>query len=585
MVATQHLYSMNNVMMELNLIPSETGKDILIKEMLAPEDHLKIQLLPSIDDFIKKNPSTKQISSPIFFTRPGQPDPDGLLSNEIFGLTKDERSGIWGYIDLIDNFIHPLVYKKLIRSDRRFRDIIHGNKYYIIDNGELIENENGNTGIVWLKKHFKEIKLKATGSDKRDNVIKFIKLNEDRMFMNKFLVLPAYYRDVNTQGEGKVSVGEINQLYSSLIIATRSIQETEEFGLNVADSVRGRIQEIILAIYDWFCGNNNDALEGATGLSKKMGLIKRAGQSKTADYGSRLVLSAPELKVEKVDDIMVDIQHSGIPLASVCANYAPYMIFYVKRFFENEFAPGTTIDIIRKNGAVEQHKVTDPMIVFSEDRIVEELERYIHGYANRFIPIEIPIEGIKGSVYLKFKGRYTDLDQKVTDEEPGQSSLINRRMTWCDLFYMAACEATFDKTVLITRYPIDSMYNQFPTKIVVTSTKETEPVEFNGKFYKYYPIIREEDIGSNTSNRFIDTLWLSNLMLKAIGGDYDGDTASVKGVYTKEANQELMDYMDSKLNYIGFDGSVIRTTTNEAIQSIFNLTRVLNPNDLDEMKF
>ena len=35
--------------------------------------------------------------------------------------------------------------------------------------------------------------------------------------------------------------------------------------------------------------------------------------------------------------------------------------------------------------------------------------------------------------------------------------------------------------------------------------------------------IREEDIGSNTSNRFIDTLNICNLQLKAIGGDYDGE--------------------------------------------------------------
>ena len=38
-------------------------------------------------------------------------------------------------------------------------------------------------------------------------------------------------------------------------------------------------------------------------------------------------------------------------------------------------------------------------------------------------------------------------------------------------------------------------------------------------FYKYYPKIREEDIGIDTSNKFIDTLQLSNLYLPGIGGD------------------------------------------------------------------
>lgn len=43
---------------------------------------------------------------------------------------------------------------------------------------------------------------------------------------------------------------------------------------------------------------------------------------------------------------------------------------------------------------------------------------------------------------------------------------------------------------------------------------------YNGQFYKYYPVIRTEDINTNTSNTFIDTLMISNLMLSAIGGDY-----------------------------------------------------------------
>ena len=32
----------------------------------------------------------------------------------------------------------------------------------------------------------------------------------------------------------------------------------------------------------------------------------------------------------------------------------------------------------------------------------------------------------------------------------------------------------------------------------------------NGKFYPWYPSFEQKDIGSNTSNKFIDTLSLSN---------------------------------------------------------------------------
>ena len=45
----------------------------------------------------------------------------------------------------------------------------------------------------------------------------------------------------------------------------------------------------------------------------------------------------------------------------------------------------------------------------------------------------------------------------------------------------------------------------------------------NGTFYRWYPKIREDDVGSNTSNRFIDTLNISNLVLGGMGADYDGE--------------------------------------------------------------
>ena len=38
-------------------------------------------------------------------------------------------------------------------------------------------------------------------------------------------------------------------------------------------------------------------------------------------------------------------------------------------------------------------------------------------------------------------------------------------------------------------------------------------------FYKSYPYIRQEDIGTNTSNLFIDSLNISNLYLDGIGGE------------------------------------------------------------------
>jgi len=329
-------------------------------------------------------------------------------------------------------------------------------------------------------------------------------------------VIPAFFRDINTD-RGYIGVGDINKLYNSLIIATRSLKDTADFGLSMTNATNGRIQEILLQIYNWFTDEPN--------LSKKKGIIRRANLSKTTDYASRLVLSASDLRVETVGDLMVDMDRSAVPLASICTNFFPFISFYIRRFFETEFGGDTGYAYIEKaTGKIKQLKVKNTLSEFSDARIKKELDRFMRGYSNRFIPIEIPNEEGK-LIYMSFKGRiyqgkFVDNKDKEDDDSIGKSVLLDRRLTWCDIFYIAAVEVSKDKRILITRYPIDSSQNQFPTNVIVSSTKETEPILYDNVYYKYYPKIREEDIGSNTSNRFIDTMRMSNLYLPSTGADF-----------------------------------------------------------------
>ncbi len=471
--------------------------------------HLMFELL-DVKKLVQVN-DLKEITSPIFFIRDGIPTPDGLLSNEIFGITKDDRSNIFAFIDLNDVFIHPLCYKIWCKMDSRVREIVHGTKKFIVNSkGDFEENEKGDNGVAFIKKNIDNIKIKSTESVKRDENIKFLMNNKDKMFIKQCVVIPAFFRDVNTN-QGYIGVGDINKLYNSLIIAARSLRDTADYGLSMANVTKGRIQEILLQIYTWFVDEPN--------LSKKHGIIRRANLTKTTDYASRLVLSAPNLRVEKVDDMMVTLDQSAVPLASICTNFFPFMIFYIRRFFENEFTGTSSYKYTDKNtGEIKELKLKDPLSEFTDDRIKKELDRFMRGFSNRFTYILVPNEEGK-RVALQFKGRvYQGKYVEADDDKIGHSVLVDRFLTWCDIFYMAAVEVTRDKKILITRYPIDSSQNQFPTNIVVSSTKETEPILYNDTFYNYYPRIRQEDIETNTSNKFVDTLRISNLYLPAIGG-------------------------------------------------------------------
>lgn len=129
------------------------------------------------------------------------------------------------------------------------------------------------------------------------------------------------------------------------------------------------------------------------------------------------------------------------------------------------------------------------------------------------------------------------------------------------------------------------MYNQFPSMVRVSSTKDTEPMIINNTFYKTYPKIREKDIENNTSNKFIDTLNMNNAYLNGIGGDYDGDQVSLKGIFSEEANKELREFMNSKISYINFGGENVKVGTNETVQALYSLTLVLPDTKLTDPVF
>lgn len=557
-----------------------------------PNSTLKIELLDQ-NKFIKNN-ECKQITNPTFFGSNGAPTPDGLLSNEIFGITQTDRSGIFGYIDLTEYFIDPSCYKVLCKLDKKFKAIVHGTETFSInEEGQLVPDENGGTGIKWLKKNFDKLSFFKQGNKSiiRDIRAKFIVLNHKngRMWINKYIVIPPYYRDVNTSGK-YTGVGQINTLYVHLITASRSLKENNDYGLSMADTTCARIQNTLVCIYDWFCGNNNPNLQDkGTGMSKKFGLIRRANMSKTSDYSSRLVLSAPELKVESKDDLMVDLDRSAIPLAAVAADFYPFMMFHMRRFFEQEFQNINVYPVIGPDGKMYHLPIKDPMYAFNDDELKARLKEFLYSYDNRFIPVEVPVDweaaGIKPFVKegqgipMMFKGTFEPHEEKFGDLNKVVEPAFMRPLTWCDVIYIAAKASSKDKICSITRYPFDGYFNTIYTGIEVSSTKETEHIYLNGEYYKFYPKIRANEILQPTGNKFVDTLQMCNLYLKGAGADYDGDTASVKGSFYIETNEEQKKFVRSKANFINTGVSNIRVSSNESVQATYNLTKVLYGDD------
>lgn len=546
----------------------------ILKDQIR-QDNLQVSLL-DVDDFVKKN-NLVEITNPVIFDASSNPTSDGLLSNTIFGITKESRASTFAYISLKKKFLQPLVYRIWSKVDSKIKSIIHGIGTYSIDkSGNIIEDPKGDNGIDFLRKNLDKIKFRETDSIKRERYIKFLNDNRKNFFTDKLIVIPPFFRDIKVDG-GKISVGDINKLYINVMVSASAIGDSTEYGFSIGKSVEGRLQEGLIEIYKWF-GTGTDSNPNG-GLPGKFGVIRRANLSKTTDYATRLVMSAPKLDVENIEDIRADFDYSVLPMTSAAANFFPFVIFHMRRFFENEFIGDTKYPILDKDGTIIYGEIEDYQIQFSDEVLKKELDRFIHGYSDRFRPVKVLCR-------VKGKQEYLDLKWKGFYKEPDVKALKNERpLTWCDVIYMACEEAVKDRMILITRYPIDTFYNEFATKIRLSSTIETEEAVFDDVVYTHYPKIRKEDIGKDTSSSFIDTMNICNGYLDSIGGDYDGDMVTIKGVYTDEANEELKKQLASNIHFINLGGNPVISTSKESIQALYAMTLTLPDTKLSPVKF
>lgn len=521
---------------------------------------MKIELFDT-KEFIDLN-NLQEVKSSILFQRGGIPHPEGLISNEIFGITTKSRKETFAYINLHGHFFHPHIYKAIKRFFRDIEKIINAEKYYSIDkSGQLIPDENGDTGIEFLYDNWEKIKWKYSDDfgmrNERLDLITKSKKNE--IFIEYCIVIPAFYRDIAYTENGSGKTGEINQLYCKLIRSVSLIRNKDIFDFQFG-ATNYNIQNILVDIYDYF----------KTKLEKKGGLLRKYLMGKNVDNCTRTVITASTFHAEKPEDLITDLKHVAIPISQVCSLCYPFVIYWIKNFFERELLDKNASKMIYNPATDNIEKTVEldnPESYFTEKFYKKIIDTYIKDPESRFNTFDVPVKGNKKMKVL-FTG--TKLDPSTTAE---LSSTSYRPMTWTDLLYLACYNVTKDKYCLITRYPLLDEFGIFVGKVRVTSTEETDVVSFSGEVYDTYPHIDFTVSPEKMATKFIDSVQFSNSVLPGLDGDYDGDQTTAKILYTQEANEECERYMNSKSFFINASGQNIRKVENEAIQTFFTLTK------------
>ena len=501
--------------------------------------------LLQIDDFVKIN-KLKEITDPIYLEHK-RPTPNGLFSYEIFGISQYDRSTIWGYIDLGAKFLHPLAAINFKKYGSTYENIIYGLKNYRFENGDFIEDPDGDTGIDFLYDHYDEIKWRKTESITSTERINFLKQGKDKLFITKFPVCPPFYRDINDNAN--VGIPIINDLYKKIISQSIALKKSGNFSF-FGNLTKANVQKTLIEIFNHWVSQTKG----------KNGLIRKYVMGRNIDYGIWLVLSAPRITGERYSDMQVDFDHFGYPLHATLSMLKPFIFHGVKEFFENEFRGGNYETTDDETGDVYSVKLIEPELDFSDDFLNKKIEQFIKGHSSRFESVELPrVAGHENEkMYMKITGRFG-----------ASNNLVTRNMTWTDVFYMVAVNVAANKRCIMSRYPIEHFYSVCYPKIRVMSTIETTTAEIDGIKYEHYPVVYPD---TDSSNSFVNTLSPANVYLAGMGADFDGDSTPSRAIFTDEANSDAERFSRDKKNFLNLVGKNIRTTDRDFIQLAYSLS-------------
>lgn len=270
-----------------------------------------------IDRLVKEKKLAKPVtSSQIFISNTTQFHPQGLMSEDIFGLEgSKERSKTLSYVELNCKIIHPMLFDILTKTiERKIIDVISTQKSFDLDeNGFLVENlEDTGTirGLSGLIKNINKLRFRESDSEERSRVINMIydNINKNRFFMSKLLIISPVFRNVFIDDRAErvnITVDELTKLYQRVIASANQIKSVS--GL-LHDIMSYKMQLLI-----------RDLLELIrVRISKKEGTIRGLMLGKRVDYSARTVITPnPNLSPKTC----------GLPLRIAVKIFEPQIIY------------------------------------------------------------------------------------------------------------------------------------------------------------------------------------------------------------------------------------------------------------------
>ena len=243
-------------------------------------------------------------------TRTGEFNPDGLLSEEIFGVEGSlDRSKKMSFINLNTNVIHPTLYRHIIKLERKLEKMFSTEISISIGaDGSIRENEDGITGISAFIENFTKIKFRDLDSAPRKSLIQNLtqSYKSGTLFIDKIPVVPPDVRPVFESEDGELQIDELNNIYIGIL--------RKSFQVKSVGSA-GQFYDLLTYGLQLAINSHNTYIQSK--IEKKRGLIRGNMLGKRIDFSGRGVITpGPDLNVNEV----------GLPLRMAVSIFQPFII-------------------------------------------------------------------------------------------------------------------------------------------------------------------------------------------------------------------------------------------------------------------
>lgn len=451
-----------------------------------PIDPVNIEIM-DVPQFIFESRAQPVTSSLIYNPSSNIYNENGLYSEEIFGsIGSPERMLKFGYIDLNTQIFNPKIFKLIVQLKSLYKDIMNGTAYAIFDPvlkdfKRVVNDDPTNysvgTGFSFFLKHFRDIEFRRTESSRRDDRIGVVEMYRDRIFIDKFLVEPAGLRDISTDTSGRLVQDDINKLYTSLLLYSRSIPKGSVSA--VYDPVRYQIQSKAQEIYEYI----ENFIDG------KRGFIQGNFARRKIAMGTRNVITAttyiahsPEdPQIHGVDDVMIGVYQC-------IKGLTPYFKYifrttFINPVFKSESSANIALSDPKTGELVYTTISPDVREKWTSSDGIDDLINSFRNTDLRSKPVFIrDTEGKDYAMYFIYDdGDEIGLCRSASDIKENWPIPFNpkklRPITYIELFYIVAEVISFDKHGIVTRYPVIEQGSSYPAKIHVVSTSPSRYVE------------------------------------------------------------------------------------------------------------